>query len=30
MLARRPDLVPVLFEPFETDRRGEVPEGLKP
>ena len=30
MLARRPDLVPVLFEPFETDRRGDVPEGLKP
>jgi hypothetical protein len=30
MLTRRPDLVPVLFEPFETDRRGEVPEGMKP
>ena len=30
MRARRPDLVPVLFEPFETDRRGEVPEGMKP
>jgi hypothetical protein len=30
MLARRPDLVPVLFEPFETDRRGEVPAGMKP
>ena len=27
---RRPDLVPVLFEPFETDRRGEVPAGMKP
>lgn len=30
MLARRPDLVPVLFEPFETDRRGEVPAGMRP
>jgi hypothetical protein len=30
MRARRPDLVPVLFEPFETDQRGEVPEGMKP
>jgi hypothetical protein len=30
MRARRPDLVPVLFEPFETERRGEVPEGMKP
>jgi TfdA family taurine catabolism dioxygenase TauD len=30
MLARRPDLLPVLFEPFETDRRGEVPAGMKP
>jgi TfdA family taurine catabolism dioxygenase TauD len=30
MLARRPDLVPVLFAPFETDRRGEVPEGMRP
>jgi alpha-ketoglutarate-dependent taurine dioxygenase len=26
----RPDLVPVLFAPIETDRRGEVPEGAKP
>jgi hypothetical protein len=30
ILARRPDLVPALFEPFPTDRRGEVPEGMKP
>ena len=27
---RRPDLVPCLLEPIETDRRGEVPEGQKP
>ena len=27
---RRPDLVPLLFEPIATDRRGEVPEGEKP
>jgi Taurine catabolism dioxygenase TauD, TfdA family. len=30
MLTRRPDLVPALFEPFPTDRRGEVPEGMQP
>jgi hypothetical protein len=30
VLARRPDLVPALFEPFATDRRGEVPEGMQP
>jgi hypothetical protein len=30
VLRRRPDLVPSLFEPFPTDRRGEVPEGMKP
>ena len=30
ILARRPDLPPALFEPFATDRRGEVPEGMKP
>ena len=30
VLARRPDLVPALFEPYPTDRRGEVPEGMKP
>jgi Taurine catabolism dioxygenase TauD, TfdA family len=27
---RRPDLLPCLFEPIETDRRGEVPEGQRP
>jgi hypothetical protein len=27
---RRPDLLKVLIEPIETDRRGEVPEGGKP
>lgn len=27
---RRPDLLRVLLEPIETDRRGEVPEGRKP
>ena len=27
---RGPDLLPCLFEPIETDRRGEVPEGQKP
>jgi hypothetical protein len=26
----RPDLVPILFAPIETDRRGEVPPGVKP
>ena len=30
ILRRRPDLVPALFEPFPTDRRGEVPEGMQP
>jgi hypothetical protein len=30
MRRRRGDLVPCLFEPIETDRRGEVPEGQKP
>jgi hypothetical protein len=30
ILARRPELLPALFEPFPTDRRGEVPEGMKP
>jgi hypothetical protein len=30
MRRRRPDLVSCLFEPIETDRRGEVPEGQKP
>ncbi len=30
MRRRRPDLLKLLFEPFATDRRGEVPEGRKP
>jgi Taurine catabolism dioxygenase TauD, TfdA family len=30
MRKRRPDLLKVLLEPIETDRRGEVPEGSKP
>ncbi|HEU4391894.1 MAG TPA: TauD/TfdA family dioxygenase, partial [Blastocatellia bacterium] len=30
MRRRRPDLLKVLFEPIETDRRGETPEGQKP
>lgn len=30
MRARRPDLARLLFEPFATDRRGEVPSGAKP
>ncbi len=30
ILRRRPELIPALFEPFPTDRRGEVPEGMKP
>ena len=30
VLQRRPDLLPALFEPFPTDRRGEVPEGMQP
>jgi len=30
VLARRPDLLPALFEPYPTDRRGEVPEGMRP
>ena len=30
ILARRPDLLPALFEPYATDRRGEVPEGMQP
>jgi len=27
---QRPDLLPLLFEPIATDRRGEIPEGAKP
>jgi hypothetical protein len=30
ILRARPDLVPALFQPFPTDRRGEVPEGMQP
>lgn len=30
MRRRRPDLVHVLLDPIETDRRGEVPEGHEP
>lgn len=30
MLARRPDLTALLFDPIATDRRGEVPENEKP
>lgn len=30
VLARRPDLLPALFQAFPTDRRGEVPAGMKP
>ena len=30
MRRRRPDLLNVLMQPIETDRRGEVPEGGKP
>jgi hypothetical protein len=30
ILKRNPGLLPALFEPFPTDRRGEVPEGMKP
>lgn len=30
MRRHRPDLLRVLFEPIETDRRGEVPEGQQP
>lgn len=30
MRRRRPDLARLLFEPLATDRRGEVPAGMKP
>ena len=30
MLERRPDLLAHLFEPVATDRRGEIPAGMKP
>lgn len=30
ILKRRPDLLPAAFLPYPTDRRGEVPAGMKP
>lgn len=30
MRRRRPDLLNLLFDPVATDRRGEVPQGMKP
>lgn len=30
MLDQRPDLLPCLFDPIATDRRGEIPEGGNP
>jgi hypothetical protein len=30
ILKQNPNLLPALFQPFPTDRRGEVPEGMKP
>ena len=30
MLEERPDLLAPLFDPLATDRRGEIPEGMKP
>src|SRR5215471_13010913 len=30
MRRRRPDLLSILLDPIETDRRGEVPQGAKP
>lgn len=30
MMKRRPDLAAQLFHSFPTDRRGEIPEGMKP
>ncbi|HEX6318664.1 MAG TPA: TauD/TfdA family dioxygenase, partial [Burkholderiales bacterium] len=30
IIRKKPRLLPALFEPFPTDRRGEVPEGMKP
>ena len=30
VLKRKPNLLPALFEPYPTDRRGEVPEGMRP
>ncbi len=30
ILRKKPSLLPALFQPFPTDRRGEVPEGMRP
>ncbi|MEM9715114.1 MAG: TauD/TfdA family dioxygenase [Pseudomonadota bacterium] len=30
MMAERPDLAALLFDPIATDRRGEVPDGMNP
>ena len=30
LLARRPDLARLLFQPMPTDRRGEIPPGMQP
>lgn len=30
LLAERPDLLALLFDPIATDRRGEIPEGAQP
>ena len=30
MRENRPDLLPLLFQPIATDRRGEAPRGMKP
>lgn len=30
LVKRRPDLIPAMFSPYPTDRRGEVPEGRDP
>ena len=30
ILKRRPDLISAAFQPYPTDRRGEVPAGMKP
>ena len=30
LLERRPDLTELLFDPIATDRRGEIPNGMKP
>jgi hypothetical protein len=30
IIKKKPRLLPALFQPFPTDRRGEVPEGMQP